>query len=128
MSCCGLPARQDASIFIGNLEAGDAMMGGADVLVADGFTGNVMLKVWREPPSFCWGAEKKTMLSSTKNKMAAAMLKGDLANMEASAGPQRDRRDGVPRHLKPVIKAHGSSNARAISMQFCGPRSMWKAA
>ena len=33
--------------FIGNVEANEAMMGTADVIVTDGFTGNVMLKPWR---------------------------------------------------------------------------------
>ena len=70
--------------FIGNLEAGDAMMGGADVLVADGFTGNVMRK-------------------------------GDLANMKRLLDPSEIGGTAFLGISKPVIKAHGSSNARAIS-------------
>ena len=101
--------------FIGNLEAGDAMMGGADVLVADGFTGNVMLKSLEGTAKFLLGELKKTMLSSTKNKMAAAMLKGDLANMKRLLDPSEIGGTAFLGISKPVIKAHGSSNARAIS-------------
>ena len=101
--------------FIGNLEAGDAMMGGADVLVADGFTGNVMLKSLEGTAKLLLGELKKTMLSSTKNKMAAAMLKGDLANMKRLLDPSEIGGTAFLGISKPVIKAHGSSNARAIS-------------
>ena len=86
-----------------------------DVLVADGFTGNVMLKSLEGTAKFLLGELKKTMLSSTKNKMAAAMLKGDLANMKRLLDPSEIGGTAFLGISKPVIKAHGSSNARAIS-------------
>ena len=101
--------------FVGNVEARDIPFGTADVLVADGFTGNVMLKSLEGTAKFLLGELKKTMLSSTKNKMAAAMLKGDLANMKRLLDPSEIGGTAFLGISKPVIKAHGSSNARAIS-------------
>ena len=65
--------------FIGNIEANDVMMGGADVVVADGFTGNVMLKGLEGTAKFLLKELKKVFLSSTKTKLAAAMVKGGWA-------------------------------------------------
>ena len=68
--------------FVGNLEAGDAMLGGADVLVADGFTGNVMLKSLEGTAKFLLKELKKVFLSSARTKIAAGLVKGDLAEMK----------------------------------------------
>ena len=58
------------------------MMGGADVVVADGFTGNVMLKSLEGTGKFLLKELKKMFLSSTRTKLAAAMVKGDMAEMK----------------------------------------------
>ena len=42
--CCQAAAEQGRLNFIGNVEANDVMLGEADVVVTDGFTGNIMLK------------------------------------------------------------------------------------
>ena len=101
--------------FVGNIEPRDVPNGDVDVVVCDGFTGNVMLKSLEGTAKFLLGELKKTMLSSTKNKMAAAMLKGDLANMKRLLDPSEIGGTAFLGISKPVIKAHGSSNARAIS-------------
>lgn len=100
--------------FAGNVEGRDIPMGDVDVVVADGFTGNMILKV-TEGMGLSMLAQLKGML--TKNigtKMAAAILKPGLRAF-------RDKNDsakvgGAPiiGLQKPVIKAHGSSNAEAI--------------
>ena len=86
--------------FIGNIEAKEAVKGGCDVVVADGFSGNVMLKTIEGTASF-------TML-------AALLVKGGLAAFKERLNP--DTIGGTPLLglQKPVIKAHGSSGARAI--------------
>jgi len=89
--------------FIGNVEANEAMMGTADVIVTDGFTGNVMLKTLKE-----------MFLSSTKTKLAAGLVKGDLGQMKKLLDPSEVGGTPFLGIQKPVIKAHGGSNARAI--------------
>jgi glycerol-3-phosphate acyltransferase PlsX len=100
--------------FIGNIEAGDAMMGGADVVVTDGFSGNVMLKSLEGTAKFLLKELKKVFLSSTKTKVAAILVKGDLSNMKKLLDPSEVGGTPFLGISKPVIKAHGSSDARAI--------------
>ena len=100
--------------FVGNLEASDAMLGGAHVLVADGFTGNVMLKSLEGTAKFLLKELKKVFLSSTRTKIAAGLVKGDLAEMKKLLDPSEVGGTPFLGISKPVIKAHGSSNAYAI--------------
>ena len=100
--------------FTGNIEASDVMMGGADVVVADGFAGNVMLKSLEGTGRFLLKELKKMFLSSTRTKLAAAMVKGDMADMKKLLDPGEVGGTPFLGISKPVIKAHGSSDARAI--------------
>ena len=90
------------------------MMGGADVVVADGFTGNVMLKSLEGTGKFLLKELKKMFLSSTKTKLAAAMVKSDMADMKKLLDPSEIGGTPFLGISRPVIKAHGSSDARAI--------------
>ena len=100
--------------FVGNLEANTALMGGADVLVADGFSGNIMLKSLEGTAKFLLKELKKTMLSSTKNKLGAALLKRDLGEMKKLMDPAEVGGTAFLGISKPVFKAHGASDARAL--------------
>ena len=100
--------------FIGNIEANDVMMGGADVVVADGFTGNVMLKGLEGTAKFLLKELKKVFLSSTKTKLAAAMVKGELGGLKKALDPGETGGTPFLGISRPVIKAHGSSDARAL--------------
>ena len=100
--------------FTGNIEASDVMLGGADVVVADGFTGNVMLKSLEGTGKFLLKELKKMFLSGTKTKLAAALVKNDLAEMKKLLDPSEIGGTPFLGISKPVIKAHGSSDARAI--------------
>ena len=100
--------------FVGNIEANDAMLGGADVLVADGFTGNIMLKSLEGTAKFLMKELKKLFLSGTKTKLAAVLVKNDLADMKKLLDPSEIGGTPFLGISKPVIKAHGSSDARAI--------------
>ena len=100
--------------FTGHIEASDVMMGGADVVVADGFTGNVMLKSLEGTGKFLLKELKKMFLSSTKTKLAAAMVKSDMADMKKLLDPSEIGGTPFLGISRPVIKAHGSSDARAI--------------
>ena len=100
--------------FTGNVEAGTAMMGGTDVLVTDGFSGNVMLKSMEGTAKFLLQELKGVLLSGTKTKLAALMLKNDLAGLRKTLDPSETGGTAFLGICKPVIKAHGSSDARAI--------------
>ena len=100
--------------FVGHLEAGEAMMGGADVVVADGFSGNIMLKSLEGTAKFLMKELKKMFLSSARTKLAAGLVKGDLAEMKKLLDPSEVGGTPFLGISRPVIKAHGSSDARAI--------------
>lgn len=100
--------------FIGNIEAGDAMLGGADVIVADGFAGNVLLKGMEGTAKFLMKELKKAFLSSTKSKLGALLLKDGISDMKKLLDPSEVGGTPFLGISKPVIKAHGSSDARAI--------------
>ena len=101
--------------FIGNVEANEAIMGAADVLVADGFTGNVMLKTMEGTGKFLMKELKKAMTAKALNKLAAGVLKGDLMEMKKLMDPAEVGGTAFLGITRPVIKAHGSSDARAIA-------------
>ena len=100
--------------FDGNAEGRDVLNGPFDVIVCDGFTGNVCLKTIEGTAKVLFGELKKLMMSSLKTKLAAAMLKGGLKELLGSIDP--DEAGGAP--LLGVkgacIVGHGSSNARAV--------------
>jgi len=100
--------------FIGNIEASDAMLGGADVLVADGFSGNIMLKSLEGTGRFLLKELKKMFLSSARTKIAAGLVKRNITDMKKLLDPSEVGGTPFLGISRPVIKAHGSSDARAI--------------
>ena len=90
------------------------MSGDVDVIVTDGFTGNIMLKSCEGMIKFLMGQLKGVFLSSTKNKLAALMLKGDFKRLKDMMDVNKVGGTALLGISKPVIKAHGSSNDEAI--------------
>ena len=100
--------------FIGNLEANEAMMGGADVLVADGFSGNIMLKTLEGTAKFLMKELKDVFMANTKSKLGAMLVKDGVYGLKKKADPSEIGGTPFLGISKPVIKAHGSSDANAI--------------
>ena len=100
--------------FIGNVEGTDVFTGKVDVVVTDGFTGNVLLKTTEGVIKYMMGALKSVFYKSTKNKLAAAVLKSDLKEMKKSMDVNEVGGTALVGISKPVIKAHGSSNDSSI--------------
>lgn len=100
--------------FIGNVEGTDVFAGKAEVVVTDGFTGNVLLKTTEGVIKFMMGALKGVFYKSTVNKLAAAVLKSDLKEMKKSMDVNEVGGTALIGISKPVIKAHGSSNAASL--------------
>lgn len=107
-------ARAGRLHFIGNIEASDAMLGGANVIVADGFTGNVMLKSLEGTAKLMSKELKGLFLSGTKTKLAALLMKDKMAEFKRMMDPGEVGGTPFLGITKPVIKAHGGSDARAI--------------
>ncbi len=100
--------------FVGNVEGTDVFAGKAEVVVTDGFTGNVLLKTTEGVIKFMMGALKGVFYKNTVNKLAAAVLKGDLKEMKKSMDVNEVGGTALIGISKPVVKAHGSSNAASI--------------
>lgn len=97
--------------FVGNVEGTGVFEGQADVVVTDGFTGNVLLKSAEGVIKYMMGALKGVFYKSGKNKLAAAVLKNDLKEMKKSLDVNEVGGTALIGISRPVIKAHGSSNA-----------------
>ncbi len=100
--------------FVGNIEPRDIPAGHADVVVADGFTGNVVLKLTEGLAKYFGSKLKEMFKKSLGTKVGYLLLKGGVADFKKSM--DADEYGGAPLlgTRRPVIKAHGSSNARAI--------------
>ena len=100
--------------FGGNVEARDIPDGDADVVVADGFTGNVVLKLTEGVASFLTGNLKEMFYSGLKHKLAALLVKDGLREFKAKMDYSEYGGAPLLGIARPVIKAHGSSNAKAF--------------
>ena len=96
--------------FIGNIEGRDMPYGAADVMVCDGFVGNIALKLTEGMASSIFKLLKQSLTADLKSKLGAVLLKKQLKEMKK----RLDYREygGAPLlgTKKPVVKAHGSSD------------------
>lgn len=100
--------------FVGNCEARDILSGGHDVLVCDGFSGNVVLKYTEGLSATILAMLKDELMADTRAKLGAALAKPAFRRMkkkmdytEQGGAPLLGVNGGV-------IKAHGSSDAKAF--------------
>ncbi len=100
--------------FIGNIEARDLLNGVADVAVTDGFTGNMVLKTIEGTALSIFKMLKSALMSNLKSKLAAAVLKPNLLKLKTQMDYSEYGGAGLFGLKAPVIKAHGSSDAKAI--------------
>ena len=100
--------------FIGNIEAKEAIKGGCDVIVTDGFSGNILLKTMEGVGSFAGHALGDIFRKNLLTKLAAAMVMPGLRAFKAQLDPNKVGGTAFIGISRPVIKAHGSSNAEAI--------------
>ena len=100
--------------FIGNAEARDVPACVADVVVCDGFTGNVFLKTYEGVALTLFSNVKDVMMKSTMTKLAALILKGGLKELKTKFDANAVGGAPILGVQKPVIKAHGSSKEVAF--------------
>jgi glycerol-3-phosphate acyltransferase PlsX len=78
----------EAFEFVGNVEGGDVVGGGADVVVTDGFTGNIALKLIEGVSQTILGAVREAATASTRGKIGGMMLRGALGSFRAEIDPE----------------------------------------
>lgn len=100
--------------FIGNVEARDLLMGVADVVVTDGFTGNMALKTIEGTALGFFTMLKEVYMSSMKTKMSAALVKKELSGLKKKMDYSEYGGAGLFGLNASIVKAHGSSNATAV--------------
>lgn len=100
--------------FVGNIEGSDVFSGNVDVVVTDGFTGNVLLKTCEGLAEFIFGILKQSLKKNLKTMLSAMVIKKDLKEMAYRLDPNSVGGTPLLGISKPVIKAHGSSNAEAL--------------
>lgn len=100
--------------FIGNIEAKEAVKGGCDVIVTDGFSGNILLKTMEGVGSFAGSALKSMFKKNLLTKLAALAVMPGLNAFKDKLDPNKVGGTAFIGISKAVIKAHGASNAEAI--------------
>lgn len=100
--------------FTGNVEARDVPLGAVDVVVADGFSGNILLKTMEGTATFMAGMMKSMFKKNILTKVAALICNDGIKSFKKRMDYREVGGTMMLGITKPVIKAHGSSDARAI--------------
>lgn len=106
--------KENVSNFKGNAEGKDVLFGKFDVVVTDGFTGNIALKTIEGTSAYMMKLLKEAMLSSTKSKIGALLMKSSLKQMKSKLDPDSVGGSQLLGVKGTVLIGHGSSNANAI--------------
>ena len=100
--------------FIGNVEARGLALGECDVAVCDGFVGNVALKMTEGLAKYFSNELKSMFMANIKTKIAALLMKDKISAFKKSMDYKEHGGAPLLGASQPVIKAHGSSDARAF--------------
>ena len=100
--------------FVGNIESREMPKGVCDAVIADGYTGNIALKLIEGTSTTLFKMVKGAMYKNLLNKIAALILKKDLYALKSMMDSSEVGGAPLLGVSKPVIKAHGSSDAKAI--------------
>lgn len=96
--------------FVGNMEARDTLTGNYDVVVCDGFSGNVLVKSVEGTAKMVMGKVKQTLLSSLSAKIGALFMKKSLGKLKHSMDYHAYGGAAFLGVKKIIVKAHGSTN------------------
>ena len=100
--------------FVGNVDAKDTFRGGCDVVVTDGFTGNVALKTAEGVGEFLFSTISREARSSTLGKIGGALLKPKLRPLRDSVDYRKTGGALLLGVAGEVVIAHGRSDSEAI--------------
>ena len=101
--------------FVGNVEGSDVTNGAADVVVTDGFTGNVALKLMEGTASTVTGAIRDAIKSSPVSAIGGLLIRGRVAKLRRQIDPNATGGAILLGVRKPVVIAHGKSSAEGIA-------------
>ncbi|OAB43383.1 phosphate acyltransferase PlsX [Paenibacillus glacialis] len=109
------PLLQEMPIhFVGNVEARDVMAGNCDVLVCDGFAGNILLKSIEGTAGAMFSLLKEQFSQTFKSKMGAALLMPQLKGLKKKLDYSESGAAPLLGLSSLVMKSHGSSDGHAI--------------
>lgn len=100
--------------FVGNVESREMPKGVCDAVIADGFTGNIALKLIEGTSSTLFKMLKGVFYKNIITKLAATILKKGLYSIKSKMDSSEVGGALLLGVKKPVIKAHGNSDAKAI--------------
>ena len=100
--------------FVGNVESKEVPFGVVDVLVTDGYTGNIFLKSVEGMGKFMLSLVKELFYTNIATKVSALTMKEKLKDIKKRFDSSEHGGAPILGISKPVIKAHGSSDAKAI--------------
>ncbi len=107
--------QQSGLNFIGNIEARDVPAGVADVVVADGFSGNVLLKAIEGTASMIMGNLKRSLTATLRAKCGALLVLPQLKGLKRKLSVSQYGGAVLLGVSKPVIKAHGNAGADDVA-------------
>ena len=100
--------------FVGNVESKEVPFAVCDVLVTDGYTGNIFLKSVEGMGKFMMGLLKDILKTNIATMVSALTMKEKLSDIKHKFDTSEHGGAPLLGISKPVIKAHGSSDAKAI--------------
>ena len=100
--------------FIGNIEGRQIPFGDADVIVADGFTGNIILKTYEGVAKVLMNSIKEAFTRNTLSKLCYLGVKPGIDSMKTQFDYKEYGGAVLLGVNKPVVKAHGSADARTF--------------
>ena len=100
--------------FVGNVEAREAVLGEVDVIVSDGYSGNIFLKTMEGTGLYLAREIKAMFTKNLKSKVSAALVADGLKEFKKKMDSSEVGGTALLGISRPVIKAHGSSDAKAI--------------
>ncbi len=106
--------------FVGNVEGRDVATGVADVLVTDGFTGNVMLKTAEGVAREVFGMVRSALTEDLVGKLAGAALKPRLVGIRDQVDPENYGGSFLLGVRGSVVIGHGNSRARGVENALVG--------
>ncbi len=101
--------------FYGNVEGRDLARHVVDVIVADGFSGNIALKVFEGTARTIVGEIRSAVLGSLRAKIGAAIMSRDLRKISEALDPEQYGGAYLLGLRRPMIVGHGSSHARGVA-------------
>ncbi len=104
--------------FVGNVESREMPKGVCDAVITDGFTGNIALKLIEGTSITLFKLIKQVLYKTIFNKLAALVIKKDLYSLKKLMDSSEVGGAPLLGVRKPVIKAHGNSDAKAFKMQL----------